>query len=71
MGCDACQWQLNAKQWPLPLTGMLHPRTRLPACWLPRCCRLHRSILADKPRVTKFNIEWDSAREASGMEVDS
>lgn len=44
-----------------------HCCPRLPPC----CCRLHRSILADKPRVTKFNIEWDSAREASGMEVDS
>ena len=33
--------------------------------------RLMRSILADKPRVTKFPIEWDPAKEASGMEVDS
>lgn len=37
--------------------------------------RLYRNILADKPRVTKFNINWDTAQEASGlasgMEVDS
>ncbi|KAL4856050.1 Histone chaperone asf1 [Chlorella vulgaris] len=37
--------------------------------------RLHRNILADKPRVTKFNIDWDSERATSGlqsgMEVDS
>ncbi|EFN57241.1 hypothetical protein CHLNCDRAFT_143749 [Chlorella variabilis] len=42
---------------------------------VPLIDRLHRNILADKPRVTKFNIDWDSAREASGlqsgMEVDS
>ncbi|KAI7837098.1 hypothetical protein COHA_009047, partial [Chlorella ohadii] len=41
----------------------------------PAIDRLYRNILADKPRVTKFNIDWDSTREASGlqsgMEVDS
>lgn len=42
---------------------------RLPR--LPPASRLVRNILADKPRVTKFPIEWDAAREASGMEVDS
>lgn len=26
--------------------------------------RLTRSILADKPRVTKFPIEWDTAKES-------
>ena len=37
----------------------------------PACCRrLLRNILADKPRVTKFPIEWDPA-QGSGMEVDS
>lgn len=43
------------------------------SCLLAR--RLHRNILADKPRVTKFNIDWDSERATSGlqsgMEVDS
>lgn len=41
--------------------------------------KLYRNILADKPRVTKFPIEWDSGNTteqqasglASGMEVDS
>ncbi|GAB4815579.1 hypothetical protein N2152v2_002625 [Parachlorella kessleri] len=37
----------------------------------PEVDKLVRSILADKPRVTKFPIEWDPAKEASGMEVDS
>ncbi|KAL4446820.1 hypothetical protein ABPG77_008064 [Micractinium sp. CCAP 211/92] len=46
---------------------------------LPLIDRLHRNILADKPRVTKFNIDWDAGSAAqqqvsglaSGMEVDS
>ena len=38
----------------------------------PALDKLVRNILADKPRVTKFPIEWDpAAREGSGMEVDS
>jgi hypothetical protein len=57
----------------LSLLLTLPPALLLPSCLSP--CRLHRNILADKPRVTKFNIDWDSAREASGlqsgMEVDS
>lgn len=36
----------------------------------PELEKLVRNILADKPRVTKFPIEWDPA-QASGMEVDS
>jgi len=33
---------------------------------------LLRNILADKPRVTKFPIEWDAAKEApaAGGEVE-
>ncbi|PSC73183.1 histone chaperone asf1 [Micractinium conductrix] len=52
---------------------------------VPLIDRLHRNILADKPRVTKFNIDWDQGGTAgdsagqeasglaagSGMEVDS
>ena len=26
-------------------------------------CRLQRNILADKPRVTKFPIEWEEVKE--------
>jgi ASF1 like histone chaperone len=29
--------------------------------------RLWRNILADKPRVTKFPIEWDQVKEEANM----
>lgn len=41
------------------------PRAHTP---LPTPRRLVRSILADKPRVTKFPIEWDDAKSKSGGE---
>jgi hypothetical protein len=34
----------------------------------PLARRLHRSILADKPRVTKFNINWDGEQAPSGLQ---
>lgn len=59
-----------------PLHGADASSWRACRCVAPACRRLQRSILADKPRVTKFNITWDSAPEVSGlatsgMEVDS
>jgi histone chaperone ASF1 len=35
---------------------------------VPLIDRLHRSILADKPRVTKFNINWDGEQAPSGLQ---
>ena len=32
--------------------------------------RLHRHILAEKPRVTKFQIDWDDMPQAMGGNVD-
>ena len=68
------------------LTYLRHPPVHPPLSFLPALPRLVRNILADKPRVTKFPIEWDavqqqqapsaaaapsSAQANSGMEVDS
>jgi histone chaperone ASF1 len=35
----------------------------------PEVGALARHILADKPRVTKFPIEWDAARQGSAMDA--
>jgi hypothetical protein len=35
----------------------------------PRCCRIVRNILADKPRVTKFPIEFDGPAEGEALPV--
>ena len=55
----------------LPSAGAPHPPPPVTRAPPSPPARLMRNILADKPRVTKFPIEWDNAREASGMEVDS
>ena len=65
------------KHFPAELTHT-SPFQTLPGLQ-PALDKLLRNILADKPRVTKFPIEWDSAGTqpqetsglASGMEVDS
>lgn len=36
---------------------------------VPYCCRIVRNILADKPRVTKFPIEFDGPAEGEALPV--
>ena len=69
----ACVAPFAARCGPRRACGCLHAaatravlgatsQARGARCLLACPCRLHRNILADKPRVTKFNIDWDQVR---------